>query len=86
MLLTWVVDCIGNVSRVYPAEGRERLREIFEPIKNILTEDKETNLLTADLEESCLRALIWTGHHLQVIVLLLMFIHLTFNLTVAKGT
>jgi len=65
-LLTWVVDCIGNVSRVYPAEGRERLREIFEPIKNILTENKEANLLTADLEESCLRALIWTGHHLQV--------------------
>jgi len=65
-LLTWVVDCIGNVSRVYPAEGRERLREIFEPIKKILTESKEANLLTADLEESCLRALIWTGHHLQV--------------------
>ena len=66
-LLTWVVDCIGNVSRVYPAEGRERLLEIFEPIKSILTDNEKAILLTAELEESCLRSLIWTGHHLQVI-------------------
>jgi hypothetical protein len=33
-LLTWVIDCIGNVSRIYPVEGREHLLEIFKPIQN----------------------------------------------------
>ena len=65
-LLTWVIDCIGNVSRVYPVEGREHLLGIFKPIQTILTNTIKPEMLTARLEESCIRALIWTGHHLQV--------------------
>ena len=64
-LLIWVIDCVGSVSRVYPAEARERLIDIFQPIQGILkTSNRE--LLTPKLEETCLKALIWTGHHLQV--------------------
>ena len=65
-LLIWVIDCIGGVSRVYPVGARDRLLGIFEPIQGILkTSNRE--LLTPKLEETCLRTLIWTGHHLQVL-------------------
>ena len=65
-LLIWVIDCVGGVSRVYPAEARDRLLDIFQPIQGILkTSNRE--LLTPKLEETCLRALFWTGHHLQVL-------------------
>lgn len=61
-LLAWVIDTIGNVSRVYPAEGRDHLLKMFEPITTIV----QTAGVTADLEDVCVRAILWTGHHLQV--------------------
>ena len=69
-MLTWVIDCIGNISRVYPADGREHLRGIFDPIKSILTNKAQSTILDGKLEDACLKALVWTGHHLQVFKIL----------------
>ena len=61
-ILHWVVDTIAQVSRCYPQDSREKLLDIFTPLKALITEET----IDAELEETCIRAIIWTGHHLQV--------------------
>jgi len=60
-LIHWVVDTVGQVLRVYPAKARDEITQLFESIQTLIKE----NSVDADLEEACLRAIIWTGHHLQ---------------------
>jgi len=61
-LMIWVVDTIGQVFRVYPEKARSDILQVFDPITALITQDN----IDAELEESCLHALIWTGHHLQL--------------------
>ena len=60
--MVWVVDTIGQVFRVYPDKARDEIEEIFKPITDLITQEN----IDAGLEESCLHAIIWTGHHLQL--------------------
>ena len=61
-IMRWVVDTIGEISRIYPMTAREHLLTIFEPLTSLIGQKD----IDAQLEKSCLKAIIWTGHHLQV--------------------
>jgi len=61
-LLRWVIETIGLISRVYTAEGRENLTQLFDPIVTIL---KKKDSLTKETEVSCVKALVYLGYHLQ---------------------
>ena len=61
-LMIWVVDTIGQVFRVYPDKARSEIEQVFNPIATLISSEN----IDAELEESCLHALIWTGHHLQL--------------------
>ena len=64
-MLAWVIDTVGLVSRVYPVEpARRNLKDIFSSFAQMLQSGGE--IMTPELENACLRALIHTGHHLPV--------------------
>uniref|UniRef100_A0A0K2V5J5 Putative LOC101744334 [Bombyx mori] n=1 Tax=Lepeophtheirus salmonis TaxID=72036 RepID=A0A0K2V5J5_LEPSM len=60
-LMPWVVESIGEISRIYPADERTHLEDVFNPIKSLL-ENHDINPL---LETACIKCLIRLGHHLQ---------------------
>lgn len=65
-MLAWVVDTVGLVARVYPVEpARNNLKSIFDSFAKLL-QHESAGLMTPELEDACLRALVHTGHHLPV--------------------
>ena len=64
--LSWVISSFGLLSRVFPAEGRDNIKSIYESVEAIL---KGQNLngqsLNAETENACLMSLIQLGYHLQ---------------------
>ena len=62
ILIKWVVETLGCITRVFPVDARKNIEEIFEAVKSLIVQDD----VTADLENACIRGLIWTGHHLQL--------------------
>jgi len=59
--LGWVITSLGLLSRVYPAEGREQLRGIYQPVEQLLTNGG----LDPDTENASLVALFHLGFHMQ---------------------
>ena len=69
-IVTWVLNTLGQVVRVYPVEQRAELKDIFEPLLDL----PDKNILPSpDLEEAWLRAVIWCGHHFQMQVVKKLF-------------
>ena len=65
-MLAWVIDTVGLVSRVYPVEpARRNLKDIFSSFAHML-QSGGGEIMTPELENACLRAVIHTGHHLPV--------------------
>lgn len=60
-IMLWVIDTIGHLSRVYPVEGRDHLTSVFDSLTALIRQKD----IDANMEEVCLRSIIWTGHHLQ---------------------
>jgi len=65
-ILAWVVNTVGLVARVYTAENaRTQLPSIFDAFAKLL-KNQSDGIMTPELEDACLRALVHTGHHLPV--------------------
>ena len=60
--LSWVFSTLGIVSRVYPVEGRENIKQIFESVLKMLS----SRDIPVQLERSCVWALFHLGYHLQL--------------------
>ena len=60
--LAWVISTLGLLSRVYPADGRENIREIFQSVAAMLSNRE----IEPELEKSCVLALFHLGYHLQL--------------------
>lgn len=60
-MLRWVLCTLGLLSRVYPAEGRDQLKQLFDPIILMLGGGE----LLPETEIVCVRALLHLGYHLQ---------------------
>ena len=58
----WVVNTLAHVIRIYPQGARDNLVAIFDSIKEIIKKED----IDQEMEEICLRAILWTGHHLQL--------------------
>jgi len=58
----WVINTLAHVLRVYPQTARDNLVAIFEAIQEVIQKPN----IDAELEEMCLRAILWAGHHLQL--------------------
>ena len=58
----WVINTLAHILRVYPQSARENLTAIFEAIRDVIQKPN----IDAELEEMCLRAILWAGHHLQL--------------------
>ena len=61
-MMEWSVELLGTITRVYPNAARAEILQIYNAIEGLVQDDKRT----ANLEDSCIKGLIWTGHHLQL--------------------
>merc|ERR1719381_77895 len=64
-MLRWVIECIGLLSRLYPAEGRQQLSGIFESIKEIIVNENSDIQLETETVTCCVNALLLLGYHFQ---------------------
>jgi len=62
-LLRWALETIGLISRLYSQEGREQLEQFFKSIKDLVSLEDQLEQATL---ESCVKALVHLGHHLQM--------------------
>jgi len=61
--MRWIFTTLGLLARVYPAEGRPNLTNLFDQMTEIL-KNLGSNVMPAT-EQCCLRALTHLGYHLQ---------------------
>ena len=82
--MAWVISTLGLLSRIYPAEGRNSIKSIFESIESMLVK----NELTPETENAYVYALFQLGHHLQMQVCIVCCCHLNifnFNMLSARN-
>lgn len=62
-MLRWVLITLGLLSRVYPAEGRDQIKSLYNSVEQML---QKGSSLQPETENTCIRALLHLGYHLQV--------------------
>eukprot|EP00092_Neocalanus_flemingeri_P040152 GFUD01043737.1.p1 GENE.GFUD01043737.1~~GFUD01043737.1.p1 ORF type:complete len:1387 (-),score=455.56 GFUD01043737.1:260-4420(-) len=61
-VLRWVITTLGLLSRVYPAEGREQVKTLYQSVESLLQKGAS---LQPETELCCINALLHLGYHLQ---------------------
>merc|ERR1712098_258477 len=59
--LSWVISSLGLLSRIFPAEGRDNIKEIYVSVEALL----KGHSLNAKAENACVISLLQLGYHLQ---------------------
>lgn len=59
--LSWVISSLGLLSRIFPAEGRDNIKEIYVSVEALL----KGHSLNAEAENACVISLLQLGYHLQ---------------------
>ncbi len=62
-LILWIIEMLGKVCRLYPTEARDQcITPLHKSVESFLAGAENRAM-----EESCLRALLGLGHHMQVL-------------------
>lgn len=59
--VNWVVETIGLLTRFFPESAREQLIQIFDQLTIMIGQDR----VDQELEDTCIRAIVFAGHYLQ---------------------